>query len=529
MQQRITINLNTDSKTTDKTTILEYCRSHGIAGIETPCGGKGTCGKCKVTVAKPYYKDVLACQTKICDGMEIIVGRKESTGTKEDSMVVLTNGENVSEKFNEHVNRNVEDTLAACDIGTTTVVCHLLDGATGVRLCTVSAPNAQRSFGADVISRIQASVDSGLDKLQSAIVDQINGMLVQLKQKAGRTEDIRRLAVAGNTVMSHLFCGLSPESIGVAPFTPLSLFGESYDAKQIGIEGCETVYVVPSIAGYVGGDIVADLAAVQMHSSVLAEDGEKETLMLDIGTNGEMVLGKSGSYVCCATAAGPAFEGAEIAMGMPAASGAISKVWLEDGKICCSTINDAPAVGICGSGLIDALAVFLETELLDETGLIADEDEVEEAYAGYLGEDEDGTCVYLTDTVKVTQADVRKLQLAKASIAAGIRILLSERNISVTDVEQVILAGGFGSFLNKKSAAAIGLIPEELEPVTRCAMWNCPHTKSSAMLIWKKCFSNKKLRKKGNKKHERNFIRGRSRSGRSGINDFEGGSYDPRE
>lgn len=252
----------------------------------------------------------------------------------------------------------------------------------------------------------------------------------------------------------------------MAPFTPLSLFGESYDAKQIGIEGCETVYVVPSIAGYVGGDIVADLAAVQMHSSVLAEDGEKETLMLDIGTNGEMVLGKSGSYVCCATAAGPAFEGAEIAMGMPAASGAISKVWLEDGKICCSTINDAPAVGICGSGLIDALAVFLETELLDETGLIADEDEVEEAYAGYLGEDEDGTCVYLTDTVKVTQADVRKLQLAKASIAAGIRILLSERNISVTDVEQVILAGGFGSFLNKKSAAAIGLIPEELEPVT---------------------------------------------------------------
>lgn len=160
--------------------------------------------------------------------------------------------------------------------------------------------------------------------------------------------------------------------------------------KQIGIEGCETVYVVPSIAGYVGGDIVADLAAVQMHSSVLAEDGEKETLMLDIGTNGEMVLGKSGSYVCCATAAGPAFEGAEIAMGMPAASGAISKVWLEDGKICCSTINDAPAVGICGSGLIDALAVFLETELLVETGLIADEDEVEEHMPVILGEDEDG-------------------------------------------------------------------------------------------------------------------------------------------
>lgn len=433
-------------------TLLEVFQELGITQVHAPCGGNGTCKKCLVTVEG--LGEVLSCQTQCKDGMCVTVAEEQKSAIAENGNCYLYPAD------------AGDGLLAACDIGTTTVVCHLLDGATGVRLCTVSAPNAQRSFGADVISRIQASVDSGLDKLQSAIVDQINGMLVQLKQKAGRTEDIRRLAVAGNTVMSHLFCGLSPESIGVAPFTPLSLFGESYDAKQIGIEGCETVYVVPSIAGYVGGDIVADLAAVQMHSSVLAEDGEKETLMLDIGTNGEMVLGKSGSYVCCATAAGPAFEGAEIAMGMPAASGAISKVWLEDGKICCSTINDAPAVGICGSGLIDALAVFLETELLDETGLIADEDEVKEAYAGYLGEDEDGTCVYLTDTVKVTQADVRKLQLAKASIAAGIRILLSERNISVTDVEQVILAGGFGSFLNKKSAAAIGLIPEELEPVT---------------------------------------------------------------
>ena len=180
MQQRITINLNTDSKTTDKTTILEYCRSHGIAGIETPCGGKGTCGKCKVTVIKPYYKDVLACQTKICDGMEIIVGKKESTGTgtgtagqdiqtasnarysidKEDSMVVLTNGGSISEKFNEHVNRNVvlnEDTLAACDIGTTTVVCYLIDKETGQIISTRSGANPQRSFGADVLSRIDAA------------------------------------------------------------------------------------------------------------------------------------------------------------------------------------------------------------------------------------------------------------------------------------------------------------------------------------------------------------------------------------
>ncbi len=200
--------------------------------------------------------------------------------------------------------------------------------------------------------------------------------------------------------------------------------------------------------------------------SVNGKMNEPETLLLDIGTNGEMVLGKAGDYVCCATAAGPAFEGAEITMGMPAADGAISKVWMEGAKLCVSVIGGKEATGICGSGLIDALAVFLETGLMDETGLLADEDEVEEELVDYLDEDENGSCIWLTDTVKITQADIRKLQLAKASIAAGIRILLSEKGLQMSEVEQVILAGGFGSFLNKKSAAAIGLIPSELLDVT---------------------------------------------------------------
>lgn len=206
MQQRITINLNIDSKTTDKTTILEYCRSHGIAGIETPCGGKGTCGKCKVTVTKPYYKDVLACQTKICDGMEIIVGRKESTGTKEDSMVVLTNGGNVSEKFNEHVNEHVnrnvvlnEDTLAACDIGTTTVVCYLIDKETGQIIAVRSGANPQRSFGADVLSRINAAAraddndkaNGGLQMMQTQIVSLLNGWISEMLTECGRTKVCR--------------------------------------------------------------------------------------------------------------------------------------------------------------------------------------------------------------------------------------------------------------------------------------------------------------------------------------------------
>jgi len=440
---------------------------------------------------------VLACQTIAEDGMVVMIPEEEKSVIAENGNCYLypTDGQ--------------YDLVAACDIGTTTVVCHLLDGKTGKRLATVSAPNAQRSFGADVISRIQAAEGDGLELLHGAIRDQISHMLEQLLEKAGRKGPVNFLAVAGNTVMSHLFTDLSPKSIGVVPFTPLSLFGDMHTGASLGLELCEQVYIVPAIAGYVGGDITADLIAVKMHSAQLAAKysgeaitadqteekvqsanveteaasenvaeqqkesqsvngkmNEPETLLLDIGTNGEMVLGKAGDYVCCATAAGPAFEGAEITMGMPAADGAISKVWMEGAKLCVSVIGGKEATGICGSGLIDALAVFLETGLMDETGLLADEDEVEEELVDYLDEDENGSCIWLTDTVKITQADIRKLQLAKASIAAGIRILLSEKGLQMSEVEQVILAGGFGSFLNKKSAAAIGLIPSELLDVT---------------------------------------------------------------
>ena len=423
-------------------TLLALFQENGITQVSSPCGGNGTCGKCRVQVEG--RGEVLACQTEAEDGMTVYL--------EEEKVSVI------AEIGNCHLYPADGSRVlaAACDIGTTTVVCHLLDGKTGKRLGTVSAPNAQRIYGADVISRIQASKGEGLSKLQGAVTGQINEMLRELVRKTGRKEKIDLLAVAGNTVMSHLFAGLSPESIGVVPFRPLSLFGDTWEAEKIGIENCREVYISPAVAGYVGGDITADLLAVQMDSA------EKETLLLDIGTNGEMVLGKDGDYVCCATAAGPAFEGAEITMGMPAADGAVSHVWMEGARMCVSVIGGGEPVGICGSGLIDALAVFLETGLMDETGRLADEDEVEEEMAAYQGEDENGNCVYLTEKIRVTQADVRKLQLAKAAVAAGIRILLDEKQMDTGDIGQVILAGGFGSFLDKKSAAEIGLIPKEL-------------------------------------------------------------------
>lgn len=504
MQQRITINLNTDSKTTDKTTILEYCRSHGIAGIETPCGGKGTCGKCKVTVTKPYYKDVLACQTKICHGMEIIVGRKESTGTgtdghdaqrilnagysidKEDSMVVLTNGGNVSEKFNEHVNRSVvlkeetanesekvesnEDTLAACDIGTTTVVCYLIDKETGQIISTRSGANPQRSFGADVLSRIDASAradnndkaNGGLQMMQTQIVSLLNGWISEMLMECGRTK-VSRFSVAGNTVMCHLLMGISPEKLGKAPFMPDEYFGREFNPLDIGLENCQIMIIFPTVSGFVGGDITAGMMETVNCNEL--------TLYLDIGTNGEMALGKGDRYVCCATAAGPAFEGAQIELGMPASKGAVDKVWLEGRRIKYSVIGNDRPVGLCGSGLIDALAVLLKAGIIDENGTILSGQELPILFRSYVFEveaeetaqsTESSLAVHIAPGVYITQDDIRKLQLAKGAIAAGIEVLFKEYGCKPCDVDILTFAGGFGNYIDKASAAAIGLFPQEL-------------------------------------------------------------------
>ena len=486
MQQRITINLNTDSKTAGDHTILEYCRSHGIAGIETPCGGKGTCGKCKVTVTKPYYKEALACQTKICDDMEIIVGRKESTGTKEDSMVVLTNGGSISEKFNEHVNRNVvlqEDaanepekvesnagTLAACDIGTTTVVCYLIDKETGQIIAVRSGANPQRSFGADVLSRIDAAArtddndkaNGGLQMMQSQIVSLLNGFISEMLMECGRTK-VCLFSVAGNTVMCHLLMGISPEKLGRAPFMPDEYFGREFNPLDIGLENCQTMIIFPAVSGFVGGDITAGMMETVNCKAL--------TLYLDIGTNGEMALGKGDRYVCCATAAGPAFEGAQIEMGMPASRGAVDKVWLEGRRIKYSVIGNDRPVGLCGSGLIDALAVLLKAGIIDENGTILSGQELPILFRSYVFEveaedaaqsTESSLAVHIAPGVYITQEDIRKLQLAKGAIAAGIEVLFKEYGCKPCDLDILTFAGGFGNYIDKASAAAIGLFPPEL-------------------------------------------------------------------
>lgn len=428
-------------------TILTLLQRNRIGGVEAPCGGMGRCGKCRVMIEG--RGEVLACRTLVADGMHILLEEEAQAQIAESGIC------------HNHYEADGRMTLvAACDIGTTTVVCHLIDGTSGKILATQSAPNAQKSFGADVVSRIERAAAGALKKMHDAITGQIDTMLRQLCVSCGRELPVERLTVAGNTVMCHLFAGLSPEAIGVAPFTTEELFGKKYAGGSVGLKNCLTTEILPCVAGYVGSDITADVLAA------VPEDSDGQWLLLDIGTNGEMLLGnQKDGFVCCATAAGPAFEGAEIAMGMPAAEGAISSVRCVNKRLQVETIGKKEATGICGSGLLDALAVLLETGLMDETGMLKEAEEVSEELRSYIGIYEEQACVWLTDHVCVTQEDIRNLQLAKAAIAAGIEVLLKEKKFSYENVTGVLLAGGFGSFLNKESAAAIGLISKELLPV----------------------------------------------------------------
>jgi len=337
---------------------------------------------------------------------------------------------------------------AAVDIGTTTIALHLIDRETGERLNTQSAMNAQAPYGSDVTGRIKYCADNGHELLTKIIREQISSMMIDACSACDLSPaDIEYIIIAANTIMQHLLAGFSPVDMGVAPFTPVSLFGEEFPAWE-GAPVSETakIYYTPAISAYVGGDITAGLLAAGF------DDMTDPAIFLDIGTNGEIVLKHKNIYYCCATAAGPAFEGAEITMGMPALKGAIDHVKFGfDGKPEYTVIENGEPVGICGSGLLDTLAVLLDTGTVDETGRLSDYDKY------YLTEQDDG--------VYVTPGDIRKLQLAKAAIAAGIRVLLHFAGIKEEDVKLMALAGGFGSYMDLNSAARIGLFPKKLLPV----------------------------------------------------------------
>jgi len=345
----------------------------------------------------------------------------------------------------------------AVDIGTTTIACELLDLENGSTLYRAGALNRQANFGADVLSRLRAIQDDhgALLTLQELVVSTINDLILEACQKTGKNPNrILSVALAGNTIMEHILMGVSPISIGTAPFTPVFYRSNKTNARNLHLIAHPEaqVYIFPSVAGYVGGDIVAGLAAhdLEKKNSVL--------LYVDIGTNGEIVLSDRGNIFCCGTAAGPAFEGAQIKHGTRATLGAIRSVEIENNDIKIYTIGDVSPRGVCGTGLIDTLSCLIKGGFMAATGRLRKDDH---QFSSRVQEEGKTRYFVLSHDphIIVTQEDISQLQLAKAALQAGRKVLLHEAGREEADIDQVILAGAFGSFINPESAMTVGLIP----------------------------------------------------------------------
>ena len=420
------------------------------AHLDMPCGGKGRCGKCRVRAAGALSALTEAEKANLSPE-EIAEGiRLACCCTAEGDCTVETAGDRKAYVLGAEEQKMGTGTPlyrkygAAVDIGTTTLAA-ILYGPDGKVLAQDGKMNPQSRWGADVISRIEASLKGERTEIARCVRGGINELLGSMSREAGiASEDIDAVVITGNTAMLYLLTGSNPDCLSHAPFEADRLFGETLRGDDLDLLcGEAKIYLPRCFSSFIGADTNTALLA----SDLLSRSGS--CMMADIGTNGEIALWSDGKLLCCSTAAGPAFEGAGLSMGMPGKDGAVDHVTVEDGKLRSHVLGDTEPAGICGSGVIDALACLLETEDMDETGYLEDE------IAPICGK------------VMLTQKDIRTMQLAKSAVCAGIETLMDTADISTEKVEELAIAGGFGSYLRAESAGKIGLIPNDLVPKVR--------------------------------------------------------------
>jgi len=348
----------------------------------------------------------------------------------------------------------------AFDVGTTTLVGTLMNLRTGMAAAVRSTLNGQAPYGADVISRISHAMNGAdsIEELKTAVVATMNGILDELYGEAGITpERTYEAVVVGNVTMLHLLLGIDPTPISMMPFTPAFMDALSVPAREVGLRIHPAGYVqtLPAIGAYVGADIVSGVLA----TNIARED--KLRVFVDVGTNGEIVIGNSRRTLATAAPAGPAFEGSQIKCGMRATDGAIEGVQLGEGVELQVIGGDVAPLGLCGSGLVDAVAQLLNVGLLDHSGRMRSAADVpDHPLADRLIEVEGVRAFLLAEGVYLSQRDVRELQFAKGSIATGIKILMNILGVAAADLDEVYLGGSFGSYLNPESAKIIGLVPD---------------------------------------------------------------------
>ena len=511
MPEVIFLRENIKIEVTNKTTVLEAEIKAGLVP-DAPCGGAGKCGKCLVKVDDKVVK---ACQTYV--ERDIVV---DTLSSNEGQTAILTDGyfrdvefkpdlkqkkiklekplpgekksdwERLLSQLNINVcectvnfalaeelyNKRMENadwyaiytdhevfslnkeeqivTFAAFDIGTTTIAGYLLDSQNGDVLAIRSMMNPQTQYGADVISRANYALENSVEDLSRFVRKALDDMLGEMCDDAKISrKNIYQVSIVGNTCMHHLFLGISPASLVHAPYTPVisqevEVLASKYD---ININPDGKLLILPNLAGYVGADTCGCILTLRPDKT------DKLTLMIDIGTNGEIVLGNKESLYCCSTAAGPAFEGAKIECGMRGSTGAIDHVHFVDGKWEYTTIDNALASGICGSGLIDLVAELCRNGIVDESGHMESGQNVSSIFM--IASPENSS---REGGVYITQKDISEIQLAKAAISTGIKIMMDKLEISEDDIDTVYIAGAFGNYMNPQSAAEIGIIPKGL-------------------------------------------------------------------
>ena len=402
------------------------------AMIKLPCGGRGRCGRCTAMVNGQW---VMSCQTPVEDGMVVIIPKEDvgkviaatdRKGTEVDDITPLSEGYGL-----------------AVDIGTTTVAIDILDLGTGEEIYNSADMNGQRIRGEDVLARIQYAEEGGTEELHSLVLRTIDSLVESCDLPGFSPKDIGSAYIAGNTAMTHLFLGIDPSPIRLPPFEPV-VKDAKITGKESGLCIAEDAKVIcmPSVASYVGGDITSDIADSGMDQS------DSLSLLIDVGTNGEVALGNRDMIMCCSSSAGPAFEGSQMTSGMLARTGAIDSIRIIDGKISYTVIGDSEPKGICGSAVIDLVAHMYLNGFIDKRGNLTER-----------SGSKDGVFTIVDDIV-ITQSEISNVIMTKAAIYSATRSMVRNLGVTFDDLDKIYIAGGFGNFINMDSAITIGLFPD---------------------------------------------------------------------
>jgi uncharacterized 2Fe-2S/4Fe-4S cluster protein (DUF4445 family) len=418
-------------------------------GVEFPCGGRAICEGCKIKVlsgelALTPEQEMMLSKREVAEGWRLACQCR----AEEDVTLELAQWE--AQVLSDESRLEVEAREGygiAIDLGTTTIAVQLLDLTTGNVAAIETALNEQGRYGADVMSRISHAVtERRPPTLESIIRQQLGHLVDAIVRSAGVKGDrVVDIVIVGNTVMHHLFSGLDVTPLSQYPFESPHYELQRFGTEELGWRSVPnaTVWFLPAMGSFVGSDILAGILATNIYKS------DPLVGLVDLGTNGEIVIGNKEKLLYCSTAAGPAFEGSCISMGMRATTGAIAQVVTEDGGYRCRVLGNVIPRGICGSGLVDAVAAGLQTKHIREDGKIMTERDV----------------IDLCPPVVLNQSDIRELQVAKAAIAAGIRILTANLGASLDDLSKVYLAGAFGNYVDRSNAYRIGLLPVQAERI----------------------------------------------------------------